>query len=98
MPIDFKHQLDLYPLLEPTKTNIVFLTIKSLHKHRNDDVEERIWHEDDAKAKLRAMKPYELRRMFNTQMYREFCEALQQSIDNAEVIYNLESDSIVTNW
>ena len=98
MSIDFKHELGQYSLFKPTKTNVVFLTIKSLHKHRNDDVEERDWHEDEAKAQLRAMKPHELRRMFDTQMYRDFCSALQERINKRHIIYNRDNDSITWHW
>lgn len=94
MPIDFKHALGQHTLFSPTKTNVVFLTIKSLHKHRKDDCEEFEWHEDEAKSQLRGMKPHQIRRLFQTKEYNEFCAALQQCIDEGSLIYNRDNDSI----
>jgi hypothetical protein len=97
MSIDFKHELGQYPLFSPTKTNVVFLAIKSLRKNHEEDVEEIDLHEDEAKAQLRVMKPHELRRMFNTQMYRDFCAALQEQIDKRNIVYNRDNDSIMNH-
>ena len=96
MSIDFKHELGQYILFDPRQTNIVYLAI--VNRHREEEVGETDYHEDVAKQILASQKPHQTQRLFGSQMYREFCAALQQSIDKKRLIYDRDTDTIATNW